>query len=339
MPYDKLRIARIIQETQDARSFVFEIPRDLSSKYKYKAGQFLTFRVDHPEGTFNRCYSLSSAPESDVLPKVTVKRVAGGKGSNWFHDALKEGSIMEVLPPAGRFVLREKSSPMLLFGAGSGITPLLSLIKSSLKAGDRRIRLFYANRDSTSVIFHGEIESLATAHRERLDVIHHLDAVQGVASPDRIVTATRGFEEADVYLCGPVPFMTMVEKTLLDQGIKQDHLFIERFEASGNDVVPTSDEQAGAVPEHITIHLDGKAHRVPYSRGQTILAAARLAGLDPLSSCEDGFCASCAAKRLKGDVRLAKNDVYTPQELAEGWILTCQGRCFGRDVEITYDRT
>lgn len=339
MPYDKLRIARIIQETQDVRSFFLEIPPNLSSKYRYKAGQFLTFRVNHLEGAFNRCYSLSSAPECDALPAITVKRVAGGKGSNWLHDVLEEGNTVEVLSPAGRFVLREKTSPLLLFGAGSGITPLLSLMKSSLKTSDRRIRLFYANRDSASVIFRREIESLATAHRERLNVIHHLDAVQGVASPDRIVTAARGFEEADVYLCGPVPFMTMVEKTLLDQGIKQDHLFIERFEASGNDVVPTGDEQDGAVPEHITIHLDGKAHRVPYSRGQTILAAARLAGLDPLSSCEDGFCASCAAKRLKGDVRLAKNDVYTPQELAEGWILTCQGRCFGQDVEITYDGT
>ena len=108
MAYNKLRIAKIVEETPDARSFVLEIPADLADKYRYRAGQFLTFRVPHPEGAFNRCYSLSSAPETDGLPKVTVKRVDGGKGSNWFHDALKEGLTLEVLPPAGRFVLRRR---------------------------------------------------------------------------------------------------------------------------------------------------------------------------------------------------------------------------------------
>ena len=107
MSYNSLRIAKIIQETPDARSFVFEIPADLAEKYRYKAGQFLTFRVPHADGAFNRCYSLSSAPEIDGQPKVTVKRVEGGKGSNWFHDSLKEGGTLDVLPPAGRFVLGE----------------------------------------------------------------------------------------------------------------------------------------------------------------------------------------------------------------------------------------
>ena len=135
MAYNKLRIAKIVEETPDARSFVLEIPADLADKYRYRAGQFLTFRVPHPEGAFNRCYSLSSAPETDGLPKVTVKRVDGGKGSNWFHDALKEGLTLEVLPPAGRFVLGDGDAPLLLFGGGSGITPMMSLIKSALKIG------------------------------------------------------------------------------------------------------------------------------------------------------------------------------------------------------------
>ena len=135
MAYNKLRIAKIVEETPDARSFVLEIPADLADKFRYRAGQFLTFRVPHAEGAFNRCYSLSSAPETDGLPKVTVKRVEGGKGSNWFHDALKEGLTLEVLPPAGRFVLGDGDAPLLLFGGGSGITPMMSLIKSALKHG------------------------------------------------------------------------------------------------------------------------------------------------------------------------------------------------------------
>lgn len=338
MSYNSLRIAKIIQETPDARSFVFEIPADLAEKYRYKAGQFLTFRVPHADGAFNRCYSLSSAPEIDGLPKVTVKRVEGGKGSNWFHDALKEGGTLDVLPPAGRFVLGQGEAPLLLFGGGSGITPMMSLIKSALKSGKRRIRLFYANRDKPSVIFDAEFEALVKEHSGRLEVIHHLDAVQGLTKPEEVAVALKGFENAEAYLCGPGPFMNLVESSLLAAGMPRERVLIERFEASGNDAVPVEAPAEGdVIPDEITIHFEGKTHKVPYRKGLTILEAARGAGLNPLSSCEEGFCASCAAKRIKGKVVLAKNDIYTPDDLANDWILTCQGHCFGPEVEITYD--
>jgi len=338
MAYHQLRIAKIVQETPDARSFVLEIPPGAADRFKYKAGQFLTFKVPHPDGAFNRCYSLSSAPETDGLPKVTVKRVANGKGSNWFHDALKEGGTLEVMPPAGRFVLGTGDAPLLLFGGGSGITPMMSLIKSALKNTSRKVRLFYANRDKPSVIFDGEFEALAKAHAGRLEIMHHLDATQGITKPEEIVTAMKGFESADTYLCGPGPFMNMVEETLFEHGMPHDRVRIERFEASGNDAVPIQPSEEGDVtPSHITIHFEGKASKVPYQKGQTILEAARAAGLNPLSSCEEGFCASCAAKRIKGKVLLAKNDIYTADDLANNWILTCQGHCFGEEVEITYD--
>mgnify|MGYP001612720496 FL=1 len=338
MAYHQLRIAKIVQETPDARSFVFEVPADLAEKFRYRAGQFLTFRVPFADGAFNRCYSLSSAPESDGLPKVTVKRVAGGKGSNWFHDALKEGATLEVLPPAGRFVLGESAAPLLLFGGGSGITPMMALIKSALKAGTRRMRLFYANRDRASIIFDAEFEALMKANPGRLEVIHHLDAAQGLTKPEEIVAALKGFEDAEAYLCGPGPFMTLVESTLLSAGMPRERVRIERFEASGNDAIPVEQAEEGdVVPTEITVHFEGKAHKVPYQKGQTILVAARAAGLNPLSSCEEGFCASCAAKRIKGRVILSKNDIYTADDLANDWILTCQGHCFGPEVEITYD--
>ncbi|UYN94670.1 MAG: ferredoxin--NADP reductase [Enhydrobacter sp.] len=338
MAYHQLRIAKIVEETPDARSFVLEVPADLVDKFKYRAGQFLTFRVPHDAGEFNRCYSLSSAPETDGHHlKVTVKRVAGGKGSNWFNDALKEGGSLHVLPPAGRFVLREGSAPLLLFGGGSGITPMMSLIKSALKAGTRRIRLFYANRDKPSIIFDKELLALIADHPARLEVIHHLDAEQGLTKPEEILAALKGFETAEAYLCGPGPFMTLVERTLVDAGMPRDKVLIERFEAAGNDAIPVAAEEGDTIPSEITIHFEGKAHKVPYRKGQTILEAARAGGLNPLSSCEEGFCASCAAKRIKGKVVLAKNDIYTDDDLANNWILTCQGHCFGLEVEITYD--
>ena len=338
MAYNQLRIAKIIQETPDARSFVLEVPADLADKYRYRAGQFLTFRVPHADGAFNRCYSLSSAPETDALPKVTVKRVVGGKGSNWFHDVLKEGGTLDVLPPAGRFVLDEGEAPLLLFGGGSGITPMMSLIKSALKTGKRRMRLYYANRDKVSVIFDAEFEALLAANPGRLEVVHHLDAVQGLTKSEEIAVTLKGFETAEAYLCGPGPFMTLVETTLLGAGMPRERVRIERFEASGNDAIPVDTAAEGEViPTEITVHFEGKPHKVPYRKGLTILEAARGAGLNPLSSCEEGFCASCAAKRLKGKVVLAKNDIYTDDDLANGWVLTCQGHCFGPEVEITYD--
>lgn len=341
MAYHQLRIAKIVQETPDARSFVLDVPADLADKFRYRAGQFLTFRVPHDSGVFNRCYSLSSAPETDGTHlKVTVKRVAGGKGSNWFNDALKEGGSLHVMPPAGRFVLKDGGDmPLLLFGAGSGITPMMSLIKSALKSGTRRIRLFYANRDKPSIIFDKELLSLIASHPSRLEVIHHLDTEQGLTKPEEVLVAMKGYEGAEAYLCGPGPFMTVVERTLVDAGMPRDRVLVERFEASGNDAVPVEQEEGDVIPAEITIHFEGKTHKVPYRKGLTILEAARGAGLNPLSSCEEGFCASCAAKRVKGKVVLAKNDIYTDDDLANNWILTCQGHCFGPEVEITYDVT
>jgi 3-ketosteroid 9alpha-monooxygenase subunit B len=337
MAYHPLRIARIVQETADARSFVLDVPADLAATFKYRAGQFLTFRVPHGEGAFNRCYSLSSAPEADGQMKVTVKRVDGGKGSNWFNDLLQEGHTIEVMPPAGRFVLSESDMPLLLFGGGSGITPMMSLIKSALKSGTRRMRLFYANRDKPSIIFDAELLELIASHPSRLEVIHHLDAEQGLTKPGEILAALKGFEGAEAYLCGPGPFMDLVEKTLLDAGMPRERVRLERFEASGNDAVPVEQEEGDVIPSEIVLHFENKVHRIPYKKGQTVLEAARAAGLNPLSSCEEGFCASCAAKSIKGKIVLAKNDIYTNDDLASGWILTCQAHCFGPEVEITYD--
>jgi len=339
MAYHQLRIAKIIQETPDARSFVLDVPADLADKFRYRAGQFLTFKVPHGEGAFNRCYSLSSAPEADGQMKVTVKRVTGGKGSNWFNDALKEGVAIDVMPPAGRFVLGDNELPLLLFGGGSGITPMIALIKSALKSGARRMRLFYANRDKPSIIFDAELLQLIASHPSRLEVIHHLDAEQGLTQPAEVMAALKGFEGAEAFLCGPGPFMDMVERALLGAGMPRDRVRLERFEASGNDAVPVEQEEGDVIPSHITIHFEGKTHKVPYKKGQTILEAARGAGLNPLSSCEEGFCASCAAKSIKGKIVLAKNDIYTDDDLANNWILTCQGHCFGPEVEITYDVT
>jgi 3-ketosteroid 9alpha-monooxygenase subunit B len=337
MSYHKLQVSRIIQETPDARSFVLSVPAGFADRFSFQAGQFLTFMVPHPEGPVVRCYSLSSTP-ADGEVKVTVKRVAGGRGSNWFHDALKEGASIDVMPPSGRFVLAAGDAPLLFFAGGSGITPIMSLVRSALASGSRRIRLFYANRDEASIIFRQQFDQLAAEHPGRLEVIHHLDAVKGFAKPQDVAAAVAGFDDALAYLCGPAPFMAMTEEALVNGGMPRHRVLIERFEASANPAVPSEPLDLGEqAPAEIVIHLEGKVHRVPYTAGQSILEAARAAGLSPNSACEEGFCASCAAKTIKGKVVLANNEIYTKEDLASGWILTCQGRAFGAEVEITYD--
>lgn len=334
-----LRIARIVEETPDARSLVLEIPRSLADSFQYRAGQFLTFQVPWQGSTLIRCYSLASSPDVEPEHKVTVKRVDEGRVSNWFHDALQPGDTLQVLPPAGRFLLRDEPDPLLFFAGGSGITPVISLIKTALGTGERRARLFYANRDAVSVIFRQELEALVREHPDRLQVVHHLDSESGFAGPAQVREALTGFEDAHHYICGPTPFMDLVEEVLADKGTPRSHISIERFESPADGEAPqvALSGDPAETPSEIAIHLEGQLHRVPYQRGQTILQAVRAAGLQPPFACEEGYCGSCAAKCGVGEVAMAANDVFEADELAEGWILTCQGRVSGTVCEVDYD--
>ena len=339
MSYHELRVARVIDETHDTRSFVLEVPPELRERFAYRAGQYLTFEVPLGAERIVRCYSLASSPEAGEAPKVTVKRVAGGRGSNWFHDAVAAGVRLRVLAPLGRFVLHESAAGLLLFAGGSGITPVISLIKSALATTQRRIRLLYANRDARSVIFRRELDALAAAHPARLELRHHLDDASGFVTADEVRAARRGFEDAECYLCGPGPFMAGVETTLRAAGVPDERIRIERFELPAEHARTgvTAEAPAAALPREIVVHLEGKTHRVPYAAGQTILAAVRAAGLAPPFACEEAFCGSCAAKRVRGEVALDRNDVFNAQELAAGWILTCHGRPASAECEISWE--
>jgi 3-ketosteroid 9alpha-monooxygenase subunit B len=338
--YHELRVARVLMETPDARSFELAIPPELAERFRYRAGQYLTFEIPQDGERIVRCYSLASSPERGEPHKVTVKRVASGRGSGWFHEHVAEGARLRVLPPLGRFVLHESERPLLLFAGGSGITPVIALIKSALATTTRRIRLLYANRDARSVIFADELAALARAHGDRFACLHHLDDAAGFVDAAAVRRAREGFEDAEAYLCGPAPFMALVEETLHAAGVPHEHIRIERFELPAHPEAAAAAAPAPAAaeaPATLLVHLDGKAHRIPYRAGQSILDAARAAGLQPPFACEEAFCGSCAAKKLAGEVVLDRNDVFTPAEVAQGWILTCHGRAASGDVEISWD--
>lgn len=227
--YHALTVARVIAETADATSVEFDIPPALAQAFEYRPGQFLTLRVAHPDGVLARCYSLSSSPGIDARPRVTIKRVAGGRASNWLCDSLREGAQVEVLAPAGVFTPSRLDGDFGLLAGGSGITPMLSIIKAVLARGDGRIWLLYANRDAASVIFRAELQALAAEHPQRLMVQHWLDDVQGVPATAQLQALLARQPAGQYFICGPKPFMDGAQAALKGLGVARERVRVERF--------------------------------------------------------------------------------------------------------------
>lgn len=317
----RLRLLRVIEETAEARSFEFEVPAELAAAYRYRSGQFLAFDVVVEGRVLRRCYSLSSAPGIDPHPVITVKRVADGPVSSWFNAVPKAGDLLQVALPAGRFVLGTDPAPLCLYAAGSGITPIFSIMKTALRDWTTPIQLFYANRDSESVIFRTALERMLAEHSARLSIRHHLDVQDGLTNAAELAAFVGNPIGSQHYICGPGPFMALVESVLLKAGTPRTNIHIERFTVS--DEAPAG-ERAGRAEADITITLDGRTNTVRSSAGETVLEAARRAGLQPPSSCESGICASCLAKVVEGKAVMRNNEVLNEEEVAEGLILTCQ---------------
>jgi ferredoxin-NADP reductase len=341
--YHSLRVKKVVPETHDASSIVFEVPEELRETFRYRPGQFCTFRVRIEEEDQLRSYSMSSAPETDVDLTVTVKRVAGGLVSNWLLDNVDDGDVLELTKPAGVFCPQESDRPVLGFCGGSGVTPVMSITKHLLSCGRRPVRLLYANRDRDSVIFGDALATLGARNPERLSVRHHLDTEGGFLTGEDVTAFVGADLDADCYICGPGAFMDLVESTLLELGVVRDRIFIERFlveqqekdtqaAAAGTGTAAESD-----VPETVTVILNGKTVPVAYQRGDSLLETARRGGLRPPFSCESGNCATCMAFLKEGTATMRVNNALTPEEVEEGWILTCQGVPWGAAVTVEYE--
>ena len=338
----ELRVRRMIDETSDARSIVLEIPPQLEERFRYRPGQFLSFKIPYQGAVLTRSYSLASSPHCDAEHKFTVKRIADGRISNWINDHVSVGDSLMVTPPAGCFVLDDGAREIVLFSGGSGITPVISIVKSALATSLRRLKLVCANRDERSIIFRAELEALARQHPDRFEIVHSLDVRDGFLDAAGIKRLVGRALEAEFYLCGPGAFMATVESALLELGVPLERIHIERFSSPPDpgvtplDAPDAADAQGETVPEKITIVLDGVVHEVAYQAGERVLHAARRAGLNPPFSCEEGYCSCCMAKLARGEVRMHANDCLSPQLLAEGWVLTCQSRCVSREIRIEY---
>ncbi|GAB2961046.1 ferredoxin--NADP reductase [Streptomyces pseudoechinosporeus] len=327
--FQRATVIKIVQETEDARTFVLD-PRE--GPFSYQAGQFCVFRVSVNGRDVLRSYSMSSAPETDAELMTTVKRVPGGKVSNWLHDHVTEGDELELTLPRGRFCLRPAETPLLGFSGGSGITPILSLAKSALATTDREVRLLCADRDRASAIFHSALTELAERHPGRLTVVRHLDDERGFVDAAAVREFVGDDGDADAYVCGPEPFMELVESALPGPG----RVFSERF--GGKPLPepakkPEPPEPAGTV----TIVLGNQRVSVPKHPNETLLQSARRAGLTPPFSCEAGNCATCMGKLTEGSATMRVNDALTEEEVDEGYVLTCQGVPDAGSVTVHYE--
>jgi 3-ketosteroid 9alpha-monooxygenase subunit B len=331
-----LRIARVVRETADAVSLVLDVPAEDTPRFRYEAGQFLTLRVTVDGADLRRCYSMSSAPAEEEL-RITVKRDPGGVVSNWLNDTAREGTEIHAAPPEGRFVLHgdlDGATDIVAFAGGSGITPIMSLVRAALDDPARRIRLFYANRSPDSVIFDAALADLADRHPDRVVIHHHYDSDAGVVTPAAIENFLGPAADAHHYICGPAPFMDTVERTLLGAGVEESRVHLERFTVAAPSA---SDEDASAATETVTIELDRKKTRTEYRRGDTLLQTARMAGLKAPASCETGSCGTCMARIVEGSARMLNNDALDDDEVAEGWVLTCQSLPTSREVRVSYE--
>ncbi|MGC0365335.1 3-ketosteroid 9alpha-monooxygenase subunit B [Rhodococcus sp. 27YEA15] len=337
-----LTVSEIVEETADARSLVFEIPAELKDKFDYKPGQFLTLRIpsDHT-GSVARCYSLSSSPFSDPAPKVTVKRTAGGYGSNWICDTLRAGDTIEVLPPSGIFTPKTFDHDFLLFGAGSGITPVIAILKAALTEGTGRVVLVYANRDESSVIFGAELRALAATHPKRLTVLHWIESVQGLPSATHLATLVAPYLSHEAYMCGPGPFMDAVHTALADAGMPRTRVHSEVFVSlSGDpfldaDVIEVSEAEA-ADAATVEVELDGERHTLSWPRKQTLVDIMLAEGLDVPYSCQEGECGSCACTVVEGEVRMENSEILDPEDVENGYILGCQAKPVTDHLKIEF---
>ena len=344
-----LQVKEVIQETEDAATIYFWHP--LNEQIKYKAGQFITLIVPADNGkNVRRSYSMSTSPHADTSIGVTVKRVKGGLVSNYLLDTVKKGDFIEVIEPMGRFYFEPDADSrrhLVLIGAGSGITPLMSIAKSALKMEPKtKVSLLYGNRTPESIIFWEKLLELERDYKDRFQVTHIL------SQPPKDWTLERGrihqanatlflkeehdvhFTEEHFYMCGPEGMMEEMEKIYKLYNIPEEQLHKEHFNAPmlEEEAVVTSENPAG--PKEVKILYDGKDYLFKVLAHQTILEAALEMDIDLPYSCQAGMCTACLGKCTQGKVSLDEEDGLTESELKEGFILTCVARPQSENVII-----
>ena len=342
--FHKLTIQKIIKETQDAVSIIFDVPAQLKETFSFVAGQYITIKKTISENEIRRAYSICASPNSNEL-KVTVKAVKDGRFSTYATTKLKEGDVLEVAEPEGKFTLNpEANKNYIAFAAGSGITPVLSMIKAVLEnETSATFTLVYGNKSADTTIFKNELDSLSEKYDTQFN-LHYVFSKE-LANDSKFGRIDKGHTNyyvknihSDIFydaafLCGPEEMITTVSNTLQENGFNEEAIYFELFTAS-------TDEVALDIPDgkaEITVLLDDEETTFTMEKTDDILAASLRNNLDAPYSCQGGVCSSCLGKVTVGKAVMSKNSILTDDEIEEGLVLTCQAHPTTPKLTIDFD--
>ena len=355
--FHPLRVRAIEPDTHEAVIVSFDVPAELRDVFGFTQGQYLTLRKDIDGQDLRRSYSICAGIDDAEL-RVGVRKVRGGVFSNWINEHLRPGDTISVMVPQGRFFVPLDPGARrhhLGIAGGSGITPILSIMKTVLaREPSSRFTLIYGNRSLTSTMFKEEIEDLKNRYMTRL-VLHHVFSDEHTDSPLNRGVMDRGkiaeFVDALVpagtidhaYICGPFQMNDEAEAALLAAGVAADRIHIERFGIALQEAAQVGailhEAKPGDAPQAlIVIVRDGLRRELPFTRGQpSILDAASAAGLEVPYSCTSGVCGTCRARLIEGEVRMERNFALDKQEVANGFVLTCQAHPLTARVVLSFD--
>ena len=361
MRFHDLTVSRVTPEAAGAVAITLAVPADLREAFTFQPGQFLTVRADIGGADVRRSYSISS-PRSRLAQgelELGIRPVEGGVFSNWAATQLKAGDTLRVMPPDGRFtVQKQRAIHRVGFAAGSGITPILSILATTLEEQpESKFTLVYGNRRMDSVMFNEALQDLKDRYPSRLTLIHILSRqaqevplLEGRIDAAKVRAVMDAFLPVgsmdEVFICGPEAMIEETEKTLLEAGVKADRIRTERFTSPTLEAL-TPEQKAKAVLGHkatrdggevqLTVVLDGKPYEMPMNRDEKILDIALAMGLDLPYSCKGGVCCTCRCKVVEGSTEMEKNFTLEKPEVDAGFVLSCQAKPTSGKVVVSFD--
>ncbi|NVK63651.1 MAG: phenylacetate-CoA oxygenase/reductase subunit PaaK [Flavobacteriales bacterium] len=351
--FHTLTVKEVRQETEDTVSIAFDIPEELMESYQYKSGQYLTLRTEIDGEDIRRSYSLCSAPHENEW-RVAVKLVPGGQFSTFANEVLKAGDKLDVMTPMGNFTIDSDKShkrSIVLFAAGSGITPIISIAKTILTQEPQSdVTLFYGNKSISTIIFHEEVEGLKNEYMNRLRFINILSRenlgtplLKGRMDVEKTNQLFKVFLETStpdaVYICGPEQMILDVKESVLANGIDPSAVHFELFTTPNSAKgAPVEKYEGPQIDANVSIILDGDRFDIALeSDGESILDAASKTGADLPYACKGGVCCTCKAKVLEGEARMDVNYALEPEEVEAGYILTCQAHPMSDQLVVSFD--
>ena len=339
----ELTISKITQLTTSSVMITFEVPELLKKVFHFEAGEYLTLQQTIGGEKVRRAYSICSGVNEDEL-SVAVKRVPNGVFSTYATTQLKAGDVLEVMPPMGSFVFFYDifgNRDIMLFSAGSGVTPMMSIAKTALSKTNIKVVFVYGNKSKKEALFFDEIEALRIQYPERF-LVHYAFSQQPWGDHytgrinDRIVNEIfakyKDLNWGRYYACGPTELVKNLREILLLRGIDKDRIFTELFEASPAEI-DYSTLQGNVA---ITLELNGQTHSFESTRNQTLLSSALLRGYDAPYSCLNGVCSSCIGRVEEGEAKMAKNETLSEEEVSQGYILTCQAYAMTDTIKVRF---